>query len=73
MRWMRIESSGERNTGAPSTGERKRAPSSVISRMPARLKTWKPPESVSIGRSQCMNPCSPPCAPITSTPGRRNK
>ena len=38
-RWMRIDSSGERKTGAPSTGERKLAPSSVILRISFRLHT----------------------------------
>jgi hypothetical protein len=66
----RIEISGLRNTGSPFTGERKRTPCSVSLRSSARLKTWKPPESVRIGPAQCMKPCSPPWARITSVPGR---
>ncbi len=46
---MRIDSSGERNTVEPSTGEANVTPSSVILRLCARLNTWKPPESVRIG------------------------
>ncbi len=73
VRWMRIDSSGERNTGAPSMGERKLAPSSLILRMSARLNTWNPPESVRMGRPQFMKRCSPACASITSRPGRRKR
>ena len=32
--------------------------------------TWKPPESVRIGRGQFMNACSPPSAAMRSAPGR---
>ena len=32
-------------------------------------KTWKPPESVMIGRSQSMNRCRPPSCSISSSPG----
>src|SRR5690242_7039467 len=39
-----IERSGDRNTAAPSTGERKCTPASVILRSSAKLNTWKPPE-----------------------------
>src|ERR1044072_1466157 len=73
--WMLIETSGEIKSSAPSRGERKRAPSSLISTsepwsperpLPltslatppwASEKTWKPPESVMIARSQFMKPC----------------
>ncbi len=65
-----IDISGLRNTGSPFTGERNRTPSSVSLRSSARLKTWKPPESVRIGPGQCMKPCRPPCARTTSVPGR---
>src|SRR5215472_10261455 len=51
-RWMRIDSSGERNTREPSTGEAKLTPSSLIRRRSASENTWKPPESVRIGLSQ---------------------
>ena len=37
----------------------------------ASEKTWKPPESVMIARSQPMNRCSPPRAAIRSSPGER--
>src|SRR4029079_3853500 len=36
-------------------------------------KTWKPPESVMIGRSQRMKRCSPPSCAISSWPGVRNR
>ena len=49
-----MDASGPRNTIEPSTGERKRTPSSVILRRSPRLNTWKPPESVRMGPSQCM-------------------
>ena len=39
-RWTCIARSGSRNTSAPSTGERKRTPSSETLRIVARLKTW---------------------------------
>ena len=44
-------------------------PSSVILRSFARLNTWKPPESVRIGRCQCMKPCRPRCALDDLEPG----
>ena len=65
-----MEISGLRNTASPFTGDRKRTPSSESLRNSARLNTWNPPESVRIGPGQCMKPCSPPCARITSVPGR---
>ena len=34
-------------------------------------KTWKPPESVRIGRSQPLKPCRPPAALMISSPGRK--
>ena len=72
-RWMRMDSSGVRKQGSPLTGDWKRTPSSVILRNSPRLYTWYPPESVRIGPSQPMKRCSPPCAPITSSPGRSHK
>ncbi len=39
-RWTCIARSGSRKTSAPSTGERKRTPSSETLRIVARLKTW---------------------------------
>ncbi len=54
-------------------GERNVTPSSLMSRCPARLHTWKPPESVRIGPSQCMKRCRPPRSRMTSEPGRSIK
>jgi hypothetical protein len=39
VRWIRIDSSGERNTGAPSMGERKLTPCSLKRRMSFKLQT----------------------------------
>ena len=36
-------------------------------------KTWNPPESVMIGRSQRWKRCSPPSLAISSWPGVRNR
>ena len=58
---------------APLTGEAKRTPSSAIFLIAPRLNTWKPPESVRMGRSQPMKRCRPPCARITSRPGRSQR
>ncbi len=69
--WIRMLSSGPRNTLAPSVGEAKVTPCSLILRRCASENTWKPPESVRIGPSQRAKPCSPPWSPITSRPGRR--
>jgi hypothetical protein len=65
-----IEISGLRNTGLPSTGDWNFTPSSVILRSSPRLKTWKPPESVRMGLSQCMKPCRSPSRRMISVPGR---
>ena len=54
-----MESSGVSRTALPSMGERNCTPSSVILRSDSRLKTWNPPESVRMGRRQCMKPCKP--------------
>ena len=70
---MSIESSGVRRTSLPSIGERKRTPSSLMRRRLLRLNTWKPPESVRIGRRQCMKRCSPPWAAMTLGPGRSSR
>jgi hypothetical protein len=56
-RWISIARSGDRNSSVPSICERKRTPSSLILRSPDSDITWKPPESVRIGRSQPMNRC----------------
>ena len=55
-----IDSSGVKRWVEPSRWLRNVAPPSSISRRPARLTTWKPPESVRIGRGQAMKACSPP-------------
>ncbi|MNV67226.1 hypothetical protein D3C71_1600180 [compost metagenome] len=72
-RWTCIDSSGPMNTLAPSTGEAKVTPSSLILRMAPRLNTWKPPESVRIGPFHCMKSCRSPCFLITSVPGRSHR
>ena len=64
-----IERSGSRKTFEPSMGERNSTPASVMIRRAPRLNTWKPPESVRMGRSQCMKRCSPPSASTASAPG----
>jgi hypothetical protein len=68
-RWMRIDSSGVRKSLSPLMGDWNATPSSLILRSAPRLQTWKPPESVRIGRLQPMKRCNPPCAAITSSPG----
>ena len=55
----------------PSRWLRNVAPSSSIVREAASETTWKPPESVRIGRSQPMNRCRPPSRSMRSCPGRR--
>ena len=65
-----MDSSGPMNTLAPSTGEAKVTPCSLILRISPRLKTWKPPESVRIGPLQCMKSCRSPCRLMMSVPGR---
>ena len=69
-RWISMLRSGLRWCIAPSTWLRKVTPSSVSLRSSARLITWKPPESVRIGRSQFMKRCSPPSRATRSAPGR---
>ena len=71
--WIRIDSSGDRKRRRPSIGEANFTPSSVIFRIPRSEKTWNPPESVRIGRSQCMKSCSPLWSPTTSSPGRSQR
>ena len=62
--------SGVRRCGLPSRWLRKRTPSSESFLFAARDITWKPPESVRIGRCQPTNRCRPPRARISSPPGR---
>lgn len=69
--WIFMLSSGPRNTRAPSVGEAKVTPCSVILRRWASENTWKPPESVRIGPSQRQKPCRPPWSAMMSRPGRR--
>ncbi len=52
---MRMLSSGVQKCFEPSRIERNSTPSSESLRVSARLKIWKPPESVRMGRSQFMN------------------
>ena len=73
VRWICIESSGVRNSLSPFTGEANATPSSATLRSGPRLHTWKPPESVRMGRSQPMKRCSPPWAATTSCPGRSQR
>ncbi|KAF5045224.1 hypothetical protein DSECCO2_483540 [anaerobic digester metagenome] len=73
LRWMEMAFSGEKKCLDPSRCEEKATPSSVSLRRPERLKTWKPPESVRMGRSQFMNLCRPPRRAIISSPGRMHR
>jgi hypothetical protein len=69
--WIRIDSSGVSATGLPSMWDWKNAPSSVILARCARLNTWKPPLSVSVGPRQPMNAASPPASSTIRSPGLR--
>ena len=69
-RWISIARSGDRNSAWPSICDWKRTPSSLILRRDASDITWKPPESVRIGRCQFMNLCRPPSRATRSAPGR---
>ena len=71
--WMSMLSSGVQKCAEPSTIERNATPSSLTLTVSARLKTWKPPESVSVVPLQPMNRFRPPADSTTSTPGRRNR
>ena len=64
-----IECSGEKKCLLPSRCERNSTPSSVTLRSSESENTWKPPESVSIGRCQLMKRCTPPSAPDQLVPG----
>ena len=48
---MRMDSSGVRNNLSPLIGEENFTPSSDILRNSPNEKTWKPPESVVLGRA----------------------
>ena len=69
-RWTCMDFSGVSSTVEPLIGDLKVTPASVTFVVPERLNTWKPPESVSIGRAQPAKSCRSPCASITSVPGR---
>src|SRR5438445_172291 len=56
-----------------AVGGRNSTPSSLSLRSLARLKTWKPPESVRIARCQPMKRCKPPRSRTTSGPGRSSR
>ena len=71
VRSISITFSGVKICLLPSMCERNSAPSSRNLRIPDNENTWKPPLSVSIGRSKPLNLCSPPAFSITSSPGRR--
>ena len=71
--WICIDTSGVSVRGEPSTGERKVTPSSVSFDSCESENTWKPPESVRMGRDQPTILCSPPCAAMTSRPGRSQR
>ena len=66
-----IALSGVREHLAPSRCELNWTPSSVIFLNFPRLKTWKPPLSVSIGPLQFMKPWSPPSSLTSLCPGLR--
>ena len=69
--WTAIECSGVNRWIDPSRWLLNVTPSSSITRRSPSDTTWNPPESVRIGRSQPMNPCSPPRRSMRSWPGRR--
>ena len=68
--WISMERSGVSRWREPSRCDWKATPSSVIFRFSERLKTWKPPLSVSMGRFQEMKRCRPPSSPTSASPGR---
>ena len=68
--WICMLSSGPMKILRPSMWELKYTPSSLIFLILARENTWKPPESVKIGRSQFMNLWSPPNSLISLSPVR---
>ena len=69
--WTAIACSGVNRCSEPSRCERKVTPSSSTTRRSPSETTWKPPESVRIGRSHAMNRCRPPRRATRSWPGRR--
>jgi hypothetical protein len=71
--WMRIDISGLRRFSEPSIWDLKVTPSSSILRVLVNEKTWKPPESVRMGLSQCIKLCNPPISATSSSPGRKKR
>ena len=71
--WISIARSGVSRWLEPSRWLAKVTPSSSTRPRWARLKTWKPPESVRIGPSQPMNRWSPPSVAMRSWPGRSDR
>jgi hypothetical protein len=69
--WTAVACSGVNRWTDPSMCDRKVTPSSSTTRRSPSETTWKPPESVRIGRSQSMNRCRPPRVAMRSCPGRR--
>ena len=69
--WISVALSGVSSCSLPSRCDRKRTPSSPMTRRAARLKTWYPPLSVRIGPDHPMKRCRPPRRAMSSSPGRR--
>ena len=69
--WISMEDSAVSRRTEPSRWLVNSTPSSEMVRSPLSENTWKPPESVSIGRGQVEKRCSPPRARTVSSPGRR--
>ncbi len=69
--WTSIACSGVKRWIDPSRWLRNVTPPSSTTRRSPSETTWKPPESVRIGRSQLMNLCRPPSVRMRSWPGRR--
>ena len=69
--WIAIDDSGVKRCLDPSWWLRNVTPSSSIALRSPSETTWKPPESVRIGRSQPMKRWRPPSRSIRSWPGRR--
>ncbi len=72
-RWTRITDSGVNMCRLPSRWLWNSTPSSRISLISPRLKTWNPPESVSSGFGQRMKSWRPPNSWTSSAPGRRKR
>jgi hypothetical protein len=66
-----MERSGVSERTEPSMWLVNSTPSSSMVRRPASENTWKPPESVSMGRVQLVKRWMPPIAWMVASPGRR--